>query len=447
MAVTVRHVDSESPAFETGFSPGDRILRINGQLVRDAVDFLYLACDTDLLVDCESADGQPWQAEIELDEDEPLGIELEPDPVRVCRNRCVFCFVDQMPKGLRKTLYIKDDDWRTSFLHGSYVTLTNLSEEEIRQIIERGTSPLYVSVHASDDRVRSALLGNDTPEASFDIVRRLAGGGISMHTQAVVCEGWNDGATLERTILDLWALRPRTLSLSVVPVGLTRHRKDLEAIQPVSAEGARRMLDIIHPLQERFLAEGGTRFVFAADELYLLAGRSVPPAGAYEDFAQIENGVGLVADFLAGAGKALRQAPPLSEKQRIRLGVATGMGFFPVLSELAEKIRLRLGADLQVIAVPNRFFGPTVNVAGLLTGRDVADALRGVPWDVCLLPPVMFRDAHGRSLDGMSPEDVTAKAGIPCRPACGDGERFIYDVLALASSRDRGKEAECQSHS
>lgn len=431
MSVTVSKVAPGSIAEEIGIRAGDRIVHINGAPVRDSLDFLRADGGCELDIVWESLQKGRLACGIEKDEEEPLGITLEADRVRLCANRCAFCFVDQMAPGMRPTLYVKDDDWRTSFLHGSYVTLTNLTDAEISRILRERVSPLYVSVHAADPAVRAQLLGVPSVRASLDVLQKLAGGGIQMHAQAVLCPGVNDGDVLRETIEALYALHPQMLSLSVVPVGLTRFRRALPEVRPVSRQTADDVLKIVHTAQRRFLRRSGTRFVFAADELYLRARRALPPPDAYEGFSQLENGVGLVADFLAGAERALAAARP-GRNWRYRVGSITGTSFFPVLRSFCRRLKARTGVPWEVRAVENRVFGRSVTVAGLLTGADAVNALRKVSWDAAFLPEIMFRDTGYVTLDGMTLAEIEEESGVRCGVARSSPAAFTTQLMQAA---------------
>lgn len=429
--VFVDAVQEGSIAAELGIEPGDAILRINGQPLRDEIDYMYVTGgENDLRIEWSTPEGAEFEAAVEKEPEEDLGLILRPLRVRTCANRCTFCFVDQMPGGMRPTLYVKDDDWRSSFLYGTYVTLTNLQENDFERIIEQHISPLYVSVHATDDDVRVRLLGTERGRGILRQLRRLADAEIVVHAQVVVAEGVNDGTVLEQTIDDLFSLHPSVSSLSVVPVGLTHYRDELAPVAAVSPQNAGRILDIIEDRQAKHLQQAGTRFVFAADELYLRSGRQLPPSAAYEDFSQIENGVGLVADFEHRAGEALSR---VSGKTSGKVLLLTGRAFFPRLAALAERVQDVLGLQITVKAVDNTFFGPQVTVAGLLTGSDLMRTLDGAAasFDAVFVPETMFRDAGHRTLDDVCFEEIADAAGIPCFKASAQGDEFIRQLQCL----------------
>ncbi len=416
--------------------PGDTLLQINGKAVEDLIDYEYSTADTQLIMLFETPDGDQYEAEIEKDPEEELGIAFTDDGLGkkiVCRNKCLFCFVDQMPKHMRKTLYFKDDDWRLSFLMGGYITLTNLSEEEVERIICQKISPLYISVHASDNAIRARLLGNREAEKTFNLVKRFADNGILMHTQIVMCQGINDGSVLNQTVEELYALSPNVLSVAVVPVGLTKYREHLFPLSPISAQNARGVLREIHRLQRRFLKEGGSRFVFAADELYLKAGAAFPTAAAYEAFPQIENGVGLVAKFLDEVETAVREYCAAA-CGCARFAIVTGESFAPLMRQTAARLHEAFGAEIGVYPVKNHFFGETVTVTGLLTGQDVIAQLKGrLQEDVLLICSVCFKEGCNVMLDGVSIDEIAAALGVECRKVDPDGYSLVGQTIEMGT--------------
>jgi len=310
---------------------------------------------------------------------------------------------------MRSTLYVKDEDYRFSYLYGSYVTLTNIDDETIERIIEQQLSPLYVSVHATEEDLRERLIGRKGP-AILPLLKRLCESGIQIHTQVVVCPGYNDGEALVRTIEDLYALRPNVLTLAIVPVGLTGYRKRLPDIRPLSSMEAQNALDTIHAFQDRFLAESGSRFVFAADELYLQAGRDFPPLDDYEDLSQIENGVGLVPLFRVEAEDVLEEAGRIQGKD---VSVITGESAFEDIRTFVEALSAKTGVRIQVWPVKNRFFGGHVTVTGLLTGADIMEQLRGKDLGSRLLiPDVVLREGDDVFLDDMTLADLGRELGV-----------------------------------
>jgi putative radical SAM enzyme (TIGR03279 family) len=414
--VTVAAIAARSPAAAAGLAPGDRIVAVNGHGLRDAIDFQFHAGDERLELTVER-DGVTTIRPLHR-RGSGLGLELAAPPpgdIATCANKCVFCFIHQLPRGMRKSLYVKDDDFRLSFLHGNYITLSDLAPPSFERIIEQRLSPLYISVHATDPQLRHALLGR--PRHSAEILprlERLAKAGIRMHAQIVLCPDLNDGAHLERTIVELAPLHPHVATTAIVPVGLTRHRERLPALRGLTPEEARALVAAADRWQTRWLRELGSRFVFLADEIYLLAERSVPVTAAYEGFPVAEDGIGLVRMFEDGFKRATARRPRRGRGHA--LTVVTGTMFAPHLRALLE-----LGgfdpATVRVVAVPNDFFGPAIGVAGLLTGRDIQRHLAAQPdlGRAVLVPAVAVRDGDGVFLDDLTPADLARDLGVPVK--------------------------------
>lgn len=403
-------VEPGSPADRAGIIPGERILSINGEEVPDLIAYLALSASWRCAL-AVAGGGRTRKVAIEKSDEESLGLSFDGvvfDGIRRCGNKCVFCFVDQLPKGLRPTLYVKDEDYRLSFLQGNYITLSNLSPADLKRIKTMRLSPLYVSVHATDPAVRGRLLGLDGTAPILPALRDLVENGIRLQTQAVICPGWNDGSVLDRTIGDLEALWPGIQSLAVVPVGLTAHRQGLTPLRPFSPEEARALLRQLQPWQERFLARSGTRFVFAADEFYVMAGEQIPPGSCYEDYPQIENGVGLVRSFEDEFRMAWRRWRREVRPGRVR--VVTGTAASAMWMRLARLTR-PVGLELEILPVVNRFFGESVTVAGLLTGADIVRALADLSDMPAFVPRVALQRRGTLFLDGMTEAELTARTG------------------------------------
>jgi len=428
--MVVSEVAQNSIADELGIAPGDELLSINGRIIRDIIDYDYYMPEEELVLLFRSPSGE-YEAEIEKEPYEDIGLSFSNEFGRkiVCRNNCLFCFVDQQPKNMRKTLHVKDDDWRMSFLQGSYITLTNLSEEEIERIIEQKISPLYLSVHASDNEVRRKLFQCEAAAGTFAILRRLVENGITVHAQVVMCPGINDGNVLKKTIADLYGLYPGVKSLAVVPVGLTRYRDGLYPLEPVGRDTASETIDMIERFQQKALKESETRFVFASDEMYIRACTELPAYDEYEDFDQIENGVGLVAKFLNEAEEAIaKYGRP--KKQCKSFAVATGVDFYPYMRRLAEKITAATGITVNVYRIANDFFGASVTVTGLLTGKDVINALKGIKEDVLLLSSSCFMENSDIMLDDISLDELQKELGLACRIVRPNGSAFVKEIVA-----------------
>ena len=410
MSLRIYQVAAESIAEELGLMPGDCIRHIDGCPVVDFLD-LHLAIARgvgELLVQTQA--GEETLYELDLDPGDDLGIDVEPPVPLECGNRCVFCFVHQLPRGLRRSLYIKDEDYRYSYLYGSYITLTNITDAQVDRILRENLSPLYISVHATDNSVRSRLLGVEAPPI-LPLLQRLIDGGIELHTQVVLCPGWNDGEVLDQTIADLAALAPGIVSLALVAVGLTAHRRGLPPLEPVSREQARLLLHQVEGWQQRLLTQLGTRFVWPVDEFYLKAELPFPDARSYEDYPQLDNGVGLVPLFREETQEMLAEAESL---RPARLTLVTGSSAAAEVQELASLLGKSTGVRLQVEVIANTLFGEQVTVAGLMAGRDILRQLQGKSLgEAVLIPDVCLRSGEGVFLDDLRPEDLANQLGCP----------------------------------
>jgi len=399
-----------------GVRAGDVITAVNGEAFADLIEYRFLAADEKVVLDLRR-DGKPRRARIRKEVDEGLGITFTAgvfDGIRTCRNSCVFCFLHQMPPGMRETLYVPDDDYRLSVTQGNYVTLTNVSEEELRRVLRLHLSPLYVSVHATDPEVRRRMLRCRGSAEVLPLMRRLADADIEMHCQIVLCPGYNDGEVLERTVADLAEFWPAVQSVAVVPVGLTRFRERLVPLEPVTPGVAVETLARLERWRERLLAEIGTRLVFPADEIYLKAGAPIPERDAYEGFPQTEDGIGLSRLFLDELLQVrARPARPAGGRERVLL--VTGVLAHPMVADLAVELSRLSGHRVEAVAVPNRFFGESITVAGLLTGQDVLASLRAAgPADRAYVPRVLLNGE--RFLDDVTVAEATAALGVPVFP-------------------------------
>jgi putative radical SAM enzyme (TIGR03279 family) len=398
----------------------DRVLAVNGTALRDAIDFQFHAADAVLRLDVEREGRRRPLTVVRAGGD--LGVELsapKPGDIATCANKCVFCFIHQLPKGMRKSLYVKDDDYRLSFLHGNYITLTDLDDADFDRIVTQRLSPLYVSVHATDPALRQRLLGN--PRRSAEILprlERLAKARIRVHAQIVLCPDLNDGAHLARTIADLAPLHPHVATTAIVPVGLTRHRQRLPSLRVLTAHEAAALVETVGEWQRGFMATLGSRFVFLADEVYLLADRPLPPAPEYEGFPVLEDGIGLVRSFEDGWDRSAARRRTRRVQRDVTL--VTGEMFAPRLAKLLA--RLEDGARARVAAVPNDFFGRGIGVTGLLTGTDIQRhlAARGALGDAVLVPSVTVRDGDGVFLDDVTPADLARDLGVPVKLVAPD---------------------------
>ena len=420
--LAVKDVDQDSIAAELGVEQGDTILQINGTNIDDIIDYKYYCADENLQVLVQKNDGEQWLLEIEKDFDETLGIGFDSDGIgrtRRCRNKCIFCFVDQMPARMRPSLYVKDDDYRLSFAQGNFITLTNTGTAELERIARMRLSPMYVSIHTTNPDLRQKMMGQARAGRVMEQLQFLAQAGIEMHTQAVLCPGINDGDELDRTIRELGSLWPAVRSLAVVPVGLTSHRRGLFHLRPYQPEEAGAVVEQVHRWQKYFNSRYDYPLVFASDEFYLTAGITVPPAARYGGFPQTENGVGLVRLFKDQWSRVRRQLPATAIKP-LRFAVVTGSLAGSLLQQVVDELNCIDEVEAVLYVLKNNFFGHNVTVAGLLTGQDLIDGLTGHELgDKLFIPSVMLRDGESTFLDDITVEELSRRFGVPVIPVDG----------------------------
>ncbi|MBR6029569.1 MAG: DUF512 domain-containing protein [Clostridia bacterium] len=438
MAVTITHVAPGSIAEALGLEAGDAVESIAGEPIIDQVDYQALTAAErfDMWI-LPKQGGERQRVRVEKEDWEPLGLTLDQSIVsspRPCQNHCVFCFIDQMPPGLRRTLYVKDDDWRLSLMMGNYITMTNITDAEFDRILRRKVSPLFISVHATDPQVRTRLLRNPRAGDLMPRLRRLKEGGIRFHCQVVLCPGWNDGPVLERTLRELAELHPAAQSVALVPVGLTKFREGLDPVQPYDRESAAALVDWAEERQKEFLERLDTRFVFPADEFYCLSGRPLPPDESYEDYPQIENGVGMLRQFETDLRYAAEDFP-VDETPPRRLLMACGTSVAPLMrkwcAELAPK-----GTTVEVRPILNHFFGESVTVTGLLTGGDLRDQLQDADCDEILLCRNTIRNEGDLFLDDMPVETLRQALPAPLTIVENTGEALWR---AISGQKGEGK--------
>lgn len=423
-----------STAARYGLKSGDRLVSVNGGEVHDSIDFQFHASVERLSLVISGKTGATRKLRIVKDPDDTLGVEFPPLTIRRCRNKCVFCFVDQMPPGCRRSLYVKDDDYRASFLYGNYITLGNLREDDWERIFTQRLSPLYISVHATEPGLRAALMRNKHAPDIMAGMKRLAAGGIRMHTQIVLSPGLNDGGHLLKTIDDIAGLFPAVLSIAVVPVGITGHREGLFPLRPFKPGEALRVVKTIRSIAGRFKKRFGARLAYPSDEFYIKARLPFPPLSSYEDLPQLENGVGMVASFLHEARRTRlpRRVRPAT------MTAVTGVSFSPILRTALKRLQGTAGISIRVITARNTLFGPPVTVSGLLSGRDILTAVQGKRiGSLLLIPSNTLNENEGIFLDNMKIADIEAVVGVPVRAVGTFGD--IVDLLTPPDTAVRRK--------
>ncbi len=433
-----------SIAEEAGISAGDELMTVNGENIKDVFDYRFLTSVEDIVVAVRKADGEIWEVEIDKDEYEDIGMQFN-DPMmdkeKRCANNCIFCFIDQLPKGMRKTLYFKDDDPRLSFTRGNYVTLTNTSLEDIDRIIRYRMSPVNISVHASDISVRRYMLGNRKAGDIIETIGKLTGSGITVNCQIVLCRGINDCDVMEKTVTELGEFYPGMSSISVVPVGLTGYRQGLTELQPYDRDSSRKVLEQIRILQERFLSAKGSRIVYAADEFYVMAGAGIPAESEYEGYPQLENGIGLITSLTTGFSDYLKEIrynighdsiTTPSEPAVVIASIATGEAAFEHIRKMSSSLEELSSGRLKVNVYPvrNDFFGGRITVTGLLTGRDILKQLAGKELGHTLyLSRTMFREGTDVFLDGFTVQDLEKGLGVEIVIVDNTGRDFAVALL------------------
>ena len=414
--VTISEVAPGSIGAELELEPGDRVVKVNGRVVRDYLDFRFQTSgENDLVIDVRKHGGEDWELNVERDEGEDLGLTFEQIVPRQCANECLFCFCKGNPETARPSLFVRDEDVRLSFLYGNYTTLTSITEDEMRRVIEQRLSPQYVSVHATDLEVRAYLLGIDQERADIsDKLRRLLGAGIEIHAQVVLCPTINDGEILRRTIYDLAKLHPQVRSVAIVPLGLTRYLND-SRLTPVTPDFCRRIISEVSIIQKDLRARTGSNFAFLGDEIYLKAGKNVPARKHYGDYPQIEDGIGMVRSFANQFDSLLASMKrrPASTRAKLRGTILTGTLFAPVLQKMIARLNRQTGNELYVLAVPNEYFGGDVSVAGLLAGSDFAAMRTRVRGDFVVIPRVALKSDEPIMLDGMSLSELQKNFEVP----------------------------------
>ncbi len=434
----IKNILEDSIAGEMGIEAGDALLAINGQNITDIFDYQYLIQDEYIEVLIRKSDGEEWLLEIDKDYEEDLGVEFENglmDDYRSCRNKCIFCFIDQMPKGMRETLYFKDDDSRLSFLQGNYVTLTNMSDEDIERVIRYHLSPINISFQTTNPELRCKMLHNRFAGEALAQVKKLYDAGIAMNGQIVLCKGVNDGAELERSISDLTVYLPHLESVSVVPVGLSRFRDGLYPLEPFEKEDAVQVLNCIHKWQEELFPKYGLHFVHASDEWYILAEQELPEEERYDGYLQLENGVGMLRLLINEFEEAMEELPSESgfPGKSEELSLVTGKLAYPYIKRMADRMMQRFdGLSIHVYDIKNFFFGERITVSGLLTGQDIIGQLRGKKLgERILLPQNVLRSGEDYFLDDITVAEMEKALQVKVDIVKSSGREFVNVILRL----------------
>ena len=432
MSVTIFSVDHDSPAEHAGILPGETLCSINGNEICDILDYRFYETEKEVLLLLRDAQGADREIKLRKGQYESIGLQFETylmDRQRSCRNKCVFCFIDQLPSGMRESLYFKDDDSRLSFLFGNYITLTNLSQREADRIIKMKISPINISVHTTNPELRCRMMGNRFAGDCLRYLYQFAEAGIKLNCQLVLCHGWNDGEELERTLRDLLPLYPSVQSIALVPLGVTKFREGLTPLTPYTAETALEVVRAAERWGEQMQKQHGERICYAADEFYLKAGLPIPDAAFYGAFDQLENGVGLIANFREEFLFALEDVSGDEETHSGTL--ITGVSFAPFLEELLDGLRRKChNLTCKVAAIRNDFFGESINVAGLVTGGDILKQLRGKELGGRLLvPDTMLRHEGDLFLDNVSLKDLERELGVPVSVVTDDGGELLKLIL------------------
>lgn len=428
----VKSVEPGSIAEEMGIEAGDKLISINDNIIEDVFDYHFYVNDEELVLLIEKPDGEEWELEIEKDFEDDLGIVFEQglmDEYRSCRNKCIFCFIDQMPKGMRDTLYFKDDDSRLSFLQGNYITLTNMSDHDIDRIVKYHLEPINISFHTTNPELRCKMLHNRFAGEALQKVDRLFEGGIQMNGQIVLCKGINDGEELERSIRDLIKYLPNLQSVSVVPVGLTKYRDELYPLEPFTKEDAQKVLETIEKWQRIIYEQYQTHFIHAGDEWYILAGREVPEEERYDGYLQLENGVGMLRLLINEFDEAFGELE--GDERSLTVSLASGKLAYPYLKRMIESLQ-RKYPNMQVHLYPirNDFFGERITVSGLITGQDLIAQLKGQALGERLLIPCnMLRSGEEVFLDDVCVSDVEEALQVKVDIVKSSGRDFVQAII------------------
>ena len=435
--VKITSVEKSSRAAKRGIREGDILIAINGREINDVLDYRFFLTDTNITLTLER-DGKRFEANIKKQQYDDIGLDFETplmDKKHSCENKCIFCFIDQLPKGMRKTLYFKDDDSRLSFLHGNYITLTNLHDKDIDRIIEMHISPVNVSVHTTNPELRVKMMHNKRAGEVLSYMKRLADAGISLCGQIVLCKGLNDGEELDRSMRDLSELFPAMQSVSIVPAGLTRFREKLYPLEGFTKEESAAVIAQVDKFAKDFEEKNGSRMFFCSDELYLNARLPLPKESYYEAYPQIENGVGMITSLVTEFKEELNYLDEYLENYKAprHISIATGVAAYDTIKALSVDLEARMeGLRIDVYKIINHFFGETITVSGLLTGKDISEQLAGKDLGDCLLiPENALRAGEDTLLDDMTVPQLSEILGVPVFPSANDGVGFMESVLGV----------------
>lgn len=433
----ITKVESNTIATEVGLEIGDNIISINGKEIIDIFDYRYLIKDEYIEIIIKKQTGDEWVLEIEKDEDEDLGVEFKyplMDCEKSCRNKCIFCFIDQNPKGMRQTIYFKDDDSRLSFLDGNFVTLTNMSDKELDRIIFYKLSPINISVHTTDPDLRVFMLKNPRASLIMEQLKKITNAGLITSYQIVLCKGINDGFQLDKTIKDLAQFLPNGKNITIVPLGLSKHRDNLPQLAPFNSDDAKIIIEQVHNWQQKFKISHGTNFAFLADEFYILANQPLPKNEEYEGYPQIENGIGMVRNFTEEFYKQLKtlltKKPSLNE-----ISIVTGAIAYKFLKEINTTIEQNFGIKIHTYPIFNKFYGESITVTGLLTGGDIISQLKDKPLGkLLILPKSLLRNNDDILLDDTKVIDIQNALGVTVSPCGVHGGEYLNKALGINSS-------------
>jgi putative radical SAM enzyme (TIGR03279 family) len=429
--IDIKDVIKGSIAEELGIQKGDKLISLNGREVIDIIDYRYEMANEFVQVEIEKISGERYVFEIEKDYNEDIGLVFEEeiiDKPKRCRNKCIFCFIDQLPKGVRKSLLFKDDDYRLSFLQGNFITLTNMKEEEIDRIIKYRLSPIYVSIHTTNGDLRVKMMRNPNARKIMENLRKLVNNGIEVHGQIVLCPEINDGVELDRTIKDLSELYPGVKSVAVVPVGLTDHRHNLYPLRPFTIDEAKRVVKQVSSWQEKLKADLGTSFVFLSDEFYVMGKLPIPDYDHYEGFPQIENGVGLMALFKHQFEKDFERKKRLMRRNNKSYLIVTGLAAYDFMKDISQQLK-NIGFDIEVMPIINKFFGENITVAGLVVGKDIIEQLKGkTEGKTLVIPQVMLKEGSDIFLDDVKVKELEDALEAEVIVSEVDGRDFLQKI-------------------